>query len=75
MVFLRRRPRPVGSDDGAVLDLGPVAEVLTGGRTAITAGPEATPVLIIKTGRGVFATENRCPHRGLPLGDATVRGR
>jgi nitrite reductase/ring-hydroxylating ferredoxin subunit len=69
----RRPPDPVES--AAVLDLGPVAQVLAGGRAQVTVGPDETPVLVIKTARGVFAMRNRCPHRGLPLDGATTRGR
>jgi len=69
-------PAPENSRaDTAILDLGATRDVLVKGRAVVVVGPEAIPVLIVRTLRGVFATRNRCPHRGLPLNDALVRGR
>ncbi|NKQ51545.1 Rieske (2Fe-2S) protein [Amycolatopsis sp. K13G38] len=58
-----------------VFDLGRADEVLAGGRARVTLGPDETPVLIVRTWRGVFAMRNSCPHRARPLDEATVRGR
>jgi nitrite reductase/ring-hydroxylating ferredoxin subunit len=57
---------------GQVVDLGSAREVLAGGRAVVTAGV-ATSVLIIQTRRGVFAMQNQCPHRGMPLATASTR--
>jgi nitrite reductase/ring-hydroxylating ferredoxin subunit len=66
-------------DHGArttVYDLGVATEVLIDGRAIMTVGPDGTSVLIIQTRRGVFAMQNRCPHRGFGLdGARAVRGR
>ena len=59
----------------AILDLGPTADVLVKGRAIVEVGPAFTPILIVRTIRGVFAVENRCPHRGVPLSDARAHGR
>lgn len=58
-----------------VFDLGPAQEVLVNGRAVVTVGAEDTSVLIVATRRGVFAMQNRCPHLGLPLNRAAMRGR
>ena len=58
-----------------VFDLGLAREVLRGDRAIVNAGPDAVSVLIVATRRGVFAMQNRCPHLGLPLDAAAVRGR
>jgi nitrite reductase/ring-hydroxylating ferredoxin subunit len=57
-----------------VIDLGLADEVLIRGRAVVSVGSD-TSVLIIKTRRGVFAVQNRCPHLGLPLSSASVRRR
>jgi nitrite reductase/ring-hydroxylating ferredoxin subunit len=68
------RPRDHG-EPGTVLDLGPVDEVLPRGRARVEVGRDGTPVLIVRNRRGVFAMRNRCPHRGVRLDDAKVRGK
>jgi nitrite reductase/ring-hydroxylating ferredoxin subunit len=55
-----------------VLDLGLAEEILVGGR-AVVRLRSGVSVLIISTRRGVFAVQNRCPHRSLPLTSAPVR--
>jgi nitrite reductase/ring-hydroxylating ferredoxin subunit len=60
---------------GPAVDLGLAEEVLAGGRGRFTVEPGEIPVLVVRTGRGLFAMRNRCPHRGLPLDDSTTRGR
>jgi len=67
--------RPTSERERAgVLDLGPVDDALSGGRAVITIEPDQPLVLVIRTRKGVFAVQNRCPHLGLALDDATVRG-
>jgi nitrite reductase/ring-hydroxylating ferredoxin subunit len=58
-----------------VFDLGRATDVLVDGRAVVTVGPDGTSVLIVETRRGVFAMQNRCPHLGLRLDTAAVRGR
>jgi nitrite reductase/ring-hydroxylating ferredoxin subunit len=60
------------SKRSTVLDLGVAEEVLVGGRAVVRVGQD-NPVLIVKTRRGVFAVNNRCPHLALPLTSASVR--
>jgi 3-phenylpropionate/trans-cinnamate dioxygenase ferredoxin subunit len=48
-------------------------ELLTKGRTITDLGQ--TEVLVVRTRRGIFAVENRCPHLGRALTDADVCGR
>jgi nitrite reductase/ring-hydroxylating ferredoxin subunit len=57
-----------------VLDLGPVEDTLSSGRAVIAIEPDEPPVLVVRTRKGVFAIQNRCPHLGLALDNATVRG-
>jgi nitrite reductase/ring-hydroxylating ferredoxin subunit len=64
---LRRRPRP-----GAV-DVGPADRLLREGRTLANFGE--TEVLVVRTRRGIFGVENRCPHMGRRLSDAAISGR
>jgi nitrite reductase/ring-hydroxylating ferredoxin subunit len=33
---------------------------------------EGRRIAVIRTGDGIFATDDRCPHRGGPLGEGTV---
>jgi nitrite reductase/ring-hydroxylating ferredoxin subunit len=70
-----RQASPDISERTSVFDLGVPGEVLVDGRAIVTVGSDATSVLIIKTRRGVFAMENRCPHLAFPLTTASVRGR
>jgi nitrite reductase/ring-hydroxylating ferredoxin subunit len=32
------------------------------------------PVVLIRLGEAVHAVDGYCPHRGMPLGDATIEG-
>jgi 3-phenylpropionate/trans-cinnamate dioxygenase ferredoxin component len=70
-----RQGSPDFGEEATVLDLGLARELFIDGRAIVTVEPEGTPVLIIKTRRGVFAMENRCPHAGYPLDNAAVRRR
>ena len=56
-------------------DLGLAKDVLTGGRVVVQIGPDERSVLIVKTFRGVFAMDNRCPHLGAALHTSTSHGR
>ena len=65
-----------------VVDVGAAADLLATGRAVVTVpgdcGPgvrEALEVLIVRTRRGLFAVESRCPHFGYRLAESTVRGR
>jgi len=65
-----------------VVDLGDAADILASGRAVVTVTPDQCPdvaepleVLVVRTRRGLFAVESRCPHGLRPLGDANVRGR
>jgi nitrite reductase (NADH) small subunit len=65
----RRRspaPPPPGWIDVAAAD-----ELLHSGRLVVAV--LGTAVLLVNTRRGVFAVENRCPHRGTPLAGGAVR--
>ena len=82
----KRRARRLG---GAVVDFdgqsggsepavgavegGSSRRLLTEGRTL--AYVDQTEVLVVRTRRGIFAVENRCPHLGRVLADAQVSGR
>lgn len=63
-------PIPAGA---TVLDLGSARSVLDGGRGHALIG--GVPVLILRVRRGLVAVRNLCPHRGMPLTEATRRGR
>jgi nitrite reductase/ring-hydroxylating ferredoxin subunit len=68
------RPTPLVLPEPAiVVDVGDVREVLHAGRAVVHLGPHDTPVLIIRTRKGIFAIESRCPHAGHPLTDGTAR--
>jgi nitrite reductase (NADH) small subunit len=58
-----------------LIDLGSIEDVLSTDRAVVTVPATGTLVLILRTTRGVFAFENRCPHLGSSLADAEVRGR
>jgi nitrite reductase/ring-hydroxylating ferredoxin subunit len=64
-----------GRKDFAVggVDVGPAHRLLDEGRALVRFGQ--VEVLFVRTGRGVFAVENRCPHAGRDLSDAAVSGR
>ena len=69
-------------DGEAAVDLGDAGELLASGRAVVTVTRDQCPdvaesleVLIVRTRRGLFAVESRCPHALRPLGDANVRGR
>jgi 3-phenylpropionate/trans-cinnamate dioxygenase ferredoxin component len=70
-----RQASPDIGEGTTVFDLGLAREVLINGRVTLTVGPKDTSVLIIRTRRGVFAMQNRCPHAGIPLDSAVVRRR
>jgi 3-phenylpropionate/trans-cinnamate dioxygenase ferredoxin subunit len=54
------------------LDVASAAE-LTRRRRLVVAPPGLdTTVLLLRTWRGVYAVENRCPHRGAPLVGARI---
>lgn len=61
--------RPAGHH---VVDAGPADRILEQGR--VIAQAEGVEVLVVRTRRGIFAVENRCPHTGRPLTDAAVSG-
>lgn len=52
---------------------GPADRLLTEGRAIVYFGE--SEVLVVRTRRGLFAVENRCPHMGRRLSDAFVSGR
>jgi nitrite reductase/ring-hydroxylating ferredoxin subunit len=54
------------------VDAGPADRLLAEGRTI--AQVDGAEVLVVRTRRGIFAVENRCPHLGRPLFDAAVSG-
>lgn len=68
--MIRSRGVPEGA---SVLDLGPARSVLRRGRGQVLAG--SVPVLIVRMRRRLVAVPNRCPHRGMPLTDATTHGK
>jgi 3-phenylpropionate/trans-cinnamate dioxygenase ferredoxin component len=68
-----RSTRPDDYPTGWALDGGPADALLSDGRTL--AHFADLEVLVVRTRRGVFAFENRCPHMGRHLGDAPVSGR
>jgi nitrite reductase/ring-hydroxylating ferredoxin subunit len=80
----RRRPwalgklswgRSTASAPGDAVDLASAEQLARKGRLVVTAPDLGTTILLVWTRRGVFALENRCPHRGARLDDATVGGR
>lgn len=62
-----------GESAAGLLDGGPADRLLSEGRALAYAGE--TEVLVVRTRRGIFAVENRCPHLGRHLTDAKVSGR
>jgi len=63
------KARPAGQ---CAVDAGPADRILEDGR--VTAQVDGVDVLVVRTRRGIFAVENRCPHTGRPLTDAFVSG-
>ena len=58
------------------IDLGDADDILAEGRTVVNlAQLDGAEVLILRTRRGLFAVENRCPHGGRSLCDGHARGR
>lgn len=60
------------STDGA-FDCGAADVVLANGRAVIHF--DAIDVLVVRTRRGIFAVEDRCPHMGRRLSDASISRR
>lgn len=58
-----------------MFDLGCVEDMLVTGRVVVNLEACGIEILVVRTRRGVVAVENRCPHMGLSLEGATVRGR
>jgi len=56
----------------AWIDVADRAEVAAAGRLVVRAG--GRQILLSDTGRGLFATANRCPHEGYPLSEGTLQG-
>ncbi len=54
------------------VDCGSADRLFTEGRTIVTFG--STDVLVVLSGRHIFAVENRCPHMGRSLADARIAG-
>jgi nitrite reductase/ring-hydroxylating ferredoxin subunit len=54
------------------VDAGPADRLLEEGR--VIAQVDGVDVLVVRTRRGIFAVENRCPHTGRHLTDAAVSG-
>ena len=69
--LVERPSAPAG--DG--VDVASAEELLRHRRLVVTQEDLGTAILVVLTRRGVFAVENRCPHRGAPLDDAGIRGR
>jgi nitrite reductase (NADH) small subunit len=67
----RRLAGPPPATDGAI-DVGDAAQLRRGGRLRVTPPGFTTAVLIVHTRHGVFAVDDRCPHRGNPLSTGTV---
>ena len=77
MPRLWRRPARelAGRPSAPAVDVASAAELVRHGRLVLTPPELGTAILVVLTRRGVFAVENRCPHRGARLDDAAVRGR
>jgi nitrite reductase (NADH) small subunit len=58
-----------------VVDVASAEDLARHGRLVVTPPELGTAILVVLTRRGVFAVENRCPHRGARLDDADIRGR
>lgn len=54
------------------IDVGQADEVPDGGRLCTRA--EDLPVIVFRIGGRLLAIRNTCPHAGLPLDDADLRG-
>ena len=67
------RPHSRAWPAGWIADGGPASRLLKDGRTIARFGD--TEVLVVRTRRGIFGVENRCPHLARTLADATVSGR
>jgi 3-phenylpropionate/trans-cinnamate dioxygenase ferredoxin component len=65
----RVKGQPAGQH---AVDAGPADRILEQGR--VIARVEGVEVLVVRTRRGIFAVENRCPHTGRQLTDAAVSG-
>ena len=59
------RLQAVGTTDAPFLDLLPLADLPTGSMRRVSLGE--LDVLLVHTDRGLFATEDRCPHMSAPL--------
>jgi nitrite reductase/ring-hydroxylating ferredoxin subunit len=55
------------------MDLGPAHDVLANGRAVVAVGTRKVEVLIVRTRKGIFAIDNRCPHAGHPLEKGAAR--
>jgi nitrite reductase [NAD(P)H] small subunit len=71
MPRLWRRPFSPGN----AVDVASAEELFRHRRLVVTPPDLGTAILVVLTRRGVFAVENRCPHRGARLDDAGIRGR
>src|SRR5215470_10922592 len=67
--------RPSAPPPGEPVDVASAEELARHGRLVVTSAELGTAILLVWTRRGVFAVENRCPHRGARLDDAAVGGR
>jgi nitrite reductase/ring-hydroxylating ferredoxin subunit len=66
-------PRTHADPLGDALDVGSADPLLAMGRMLARFGD--IEVLVVRTRRGIFAVENRCPHTGRTLSDAVVSRR
>jgi nitrite reductase/ring-hydroxylating ferredoxin subunit len=60
---------------GAAVEMCSEEELGRRGRLVVRLPDPPIDVLVVATGRHVFAVENRCPHLGSPLDGGDVRGR
>jgi nitrite reductase/ring-hydroxylating ferredoxin subunit len=60
---------------GEPVDVASADDLARDGRLVVSPPGLGADVLLVSTRRGVFAVENRCPHRGALLEDAAVDGR
>ena len=65
------KPTPTGDP----MDVASAEELGRRGRLVVSPPGLGADVLLVSTRRGVFAVENRCPHRSALLEDAAVDGR
>ena len=66
------RLQAVGTTDAPFLDLLPLADLPTGSMRRVSLGE--LDVLLVHTDRGLFATEDRCPHMSAPLSIGSLEG-